>query len=429
MQLIESFSALVWGFPIILLLLSTHLFMTIRCKGVQFRFIRQFQSIFVHHPHDNGEISQFSALMTILASTLGTGNVLGVSTALIAGGAGSIFWMIAAGFLGMATKYAETWLAVEHREIQRDGTLLGGAMVLLKEKHPVLSILFALFTPLAALGIGCSVQANAASLMLKNTFDLPVICSAVLFSVLSALVILKGLKGIAALCNVLIPAASLLYLGACILLLMMNRNFLMPSLELIISSAFSPKSAAAGFLGASVSNAIRYGISRGMFTNESGMGSTPILSASSSCSDSETPSYAAMLSVFLDTVVVCSITGLVFVSCILRYPALTFMQDADQLSLSCFSLIPLFGKQILCLSLVLFGCSTIFGWCVVGERSLQFLFGKKAVLPYRILWIVFVFLGCISNLDTLWAFSDLFNALMCIPNLIAIYLYADEIKT
>lgn len=428
MNFLHEFTSFLWAYPMPALLLGTHLFFTFRLKGIQFHLFKQFKALFMHKKTDNGEISQFSSLMAILASTMGTGNVLGVSTALIAGGPGSIFWMVIAGFLGMATKYAETWLAVKHRKRQNDGTFLGGAMVVLKNKHSFLSAFFCISGALAALGIGCSVQSNAAALMLYRTFQIPLICTAVLFSLLTALVIFKGLKGISALCNILVPLAGTVYLFTSLLLLYQLRHSFSPALQLIITSAFNTHSILGGFFGASVKNAIRYGVSRGLFTNESGMGSTPIFSASSECTDLKVPSYIAMLSVFLDTVVICSLTGILFVSCSLSYPPLASLTSANDFSLACFSLIPVIGKPVLCLCLVLFALSTILGWCVVGERLLCFLFGSSACIPYRILWIVFVFAGCMIQMDDLWAISDLFNAFMCIPNLYMLFSFEHQIN-
>lgn len=428
MYWIESFSSFLWGLPMTALLMSMHIFTTIRLNGVQFHIIRQIKAFFMHKKYDNKGISQNSAFLTILASTMGTGNILGVSSAIISGGPGSLFWMIIAGFLGMATKYAETWLAVKHQKLQKDGTYIGGAMIVLKN-YPVLSHLFVLFTCCAGLGIGCSIQSNAASQMIHDTFKIPVIIIAVILSVLTGLVILKGFQGIVSFCNVLIPVAGLLYLISCGLILWMNHDLLFPSIKLILSSAFSPQSFAGGLLGTSVRSAIRYGISRGLFTNEAGMGSTPILSASSFCCNAENPSYIAMMSVFFDTIIVSSITGLIFVSCMIRTPALFLIHQSQSLALACFSLIPFAGKYILTISTTLFAFSTMIGWCAIAERPLQFLYGYTSVIIYRFLWILFIFLGCMTDLRFLWSCSDLFNAFMCLPNILMILQYIDQIQT
>ena len=352
------------------LLLGTHLFFTFRLKGIQFHITKQFKALFMHKKHDTGEISQFSSLMSILASTMGTGNIIGVATALILGGAGSVFWMAFAGILGMATKYAETWLAVKHRRHLHDGTFLGGAMIVLKDKHPFMAGLFCLFGAFAALGMGCSIQSNAAALMLKNTLDIPLVLSAVLFSALTFFIIFRGMKGIASLCSVLIPFVGTIYFSACIAIIIINHQFILPALQQIFTSAFSTQSMLSGFFASSISNAIRYGISRGLFTNEAGMGSTPLFSASAASSDPQTPSYLAMMSVFLDTVIICSLTGIVFVSCSIRYPELSLITSAEDLSLACFSILPVLGRYILCISIVLFALSTIFSWCIISERLL-----------------------------------------------------------
>lgn len=409
-------------------LLGTHLFFTFKLKGIQFKLLNQFKALFSHKNHDTGEITQFSSLMSILASTMGTGNIIGVATAILLGGPGSIFWMIVAGILGMATKYAETWIAVKHRISYPDGTFLGGTMVILKKNHPFVSALFCLVGSASALTMGCTIQSNAAALMLKNMLNVPLTYTAVLFSVLTSFVILKGMKSISSFCTFLIPIVSTIYLCTCLSLLIINHQYILPSILLIFKTAFSPQSISSGFMGFSLLNSIRYGISRGLFTNESGMGSTPIISASSICSDPKDPSYTAMFSVFLDTVIVCTITGLVFISCSLRFPALALIYNTEDFSLACFSLLPHFGKLILCFSIVLFALSTIFGWCIIGEKLLQFLFGSYAKHPYRMIWILSVFAGCICQLDTVWMFSDLFNALMCLPNLFMLYLHHNEIS-
>ena len=423
---VRFLDAFLWGAPMLLLLLGTHIFLTIRTGLIQRKTFLGIRLSFAKEPESSGDISQFGALTTSLASTLGTGNIIGLGTAVALGGPGAVFWCWVTGVLGIATKYAEALLAVKYRVQTADGRTLGGAMYVLERalgmKH--LARLFALFTALATLGIGCGVQVNAISTVMEESFHIAPLSVGVLVCALAGLVIFGGVKSISTVCERLVPFMGLLFLAGNFYLLWMNRAYLWDALCCIVALAFQPGAAAGGLVGSGFLAAARAGTARGLFSNESGMGSAPIVAAAAQTRNPVRQALVSATGTFWDTVVLCLITGLVIVSSLMRIPSLNTSQLADGglLTTLAFAQIPIFGPIILSASMVLFAFSTILGWSYYGERGAEYLLGKRALIPYRILFCAVLLIAPTIALDTVWAMADILNALMAIPNLIAVLL-------
>ena len=416
-------SSLLWGWPMIILLLGTHVFLTIRLRVPQRKLITGIRLSVKKDDSASGDVSQFGALATALAATIGTGNIVGVATAVALGGPGAVLWRWLTGIFGMSTKYAEGLLAVKYRVRAKDGHTYGGPMYALERGLNMkwLAVLFAVFTALASFGIGCTVQANSIALLASETFGIPAWVVGVFVSVLAGCVILGGVKAIAKVCMVLVPFMAVLYVVGCIVILMLNCDFVWPALQLIASSAFNPSAAGGGFVGASVTMAARYGIARGLFSNESGMGSAPIVAAAAKTRNPVRQALVSSTGTFWDTVVICALTGLVLVSSILAYPDITYA-DGAALTKVAFSKIPYIGAPLLSFGILTFAFSTILGWSYYGESAVNYIEHRKSNRFYRILYIVALFFGSIINLDIIWNIADCMNALMAIPNLIALLL-------
>ena len=416
-------SSLLWGWPMIILLLGTHVFLTIRLRVPQRKLITGIRLSVKKDDSASGDVSQFGALATALAATIGTGNIVGVATAVALGGPGAVLWCWLTGIFGMSTKYAEGLLAVKYRVRAKDGHTYGGPMYALERGLNMkwLAVLFAVFTALASFGIGCTVQANSIALLASETFGIPAWVVGVFVSVLAGCVILGGVKAIAKVCMVLVPFMAVLYVVGCIVILMLNCDFVWPALQLIASSAFNPSAAGGGFVGASVTMAARYGIARGLFSNESGMGSAPIVAAAAKTRNPVRQALVSSTGTFWDTVVICALTGLVLVSSILAYPDITYA-DGAALTKVAFSKIPYIGAPLLSFGILTFAFSTILGWSYYGESAVNYIEHRKSNRFYRILYIVALFFGSIINLDIIWNIADCMNALMAIPNLIALLL-------
>ena len=416
-------SSLLWGWPMIILLLGTHVFLTIRLRVPQRKLITGIRLSVKKDDSASGDVSQFGALATALAATIGTGNIVGVATAVALGGPGAVLWCWLTGIFGMSTKYAEGLLAVKYRVRAKDGHTYGGPMYALERGLNMkwLAVLFAVFTALASFGIGCTVQANSIALLASETFGIPAWVVGVFVSVLAGCVILGGVKAIAKVCMVLVPFMAVLYVVGCIVILMLNCDFVWPALQLIASSAFNPSAAGGGFVGASVTMAARYGIARGLFSNESGMGSAPIVAAAAKTRNPVRQALVSSTGTFWDTVVICALTGLVLVSSILAYPDITYA-DGAALTKVAFSKIPYIGAPLLSFGILTFAFSTILGWSYYGESVVNYIEHRKSNRFYRILYIVALFFGSIINLDIIWNIADCMNALMAIPNLIALLL-------
>ncbi len=416
-------SSFLWGWPMIILLLGTHVFLTFRLRIPQRKLFTGIKLSIKKDAKAEGDVSQFGALATALAATIGTGNIVGVATAVALGGPGAVMWCWLTGIFGMSTKYAEGLLAVKYRVKTADGKMLGGPMYALERGLGMkwLAILFAIFTALASFGIGCTVQANSIALLANETFGVPTWAVGILVCLLTALVILGGVKSIARVCTVLVPFMAVLYVMGCIAILCFNYNYVWPAVVLIVDSAFNPSAAGGGLVGATVMIAARYGIARGLFSNESGLGSAPIVAAAAQTRNPVRQALVSSTGTFWDTVIICALTGLVLVSSILAYPDITF-DDGAALTKVAFSKIPYVGAPLLSFGILTFAFSTIIGWSYYGESAVNYLEGRRTNRFYRILFIVSLFFGSIINLDIIWNIADCMNALMAIPNLVALLL-------
>ena len=419
----QTVSSFLWGWPMIILLLGTHVFLTFRLRIPQRKLITGIRLSVRKDPGSTGDVSQFGALATALAATIGTGNIVGVATAVALGGPGAVLWCWLTGIFGMATKYAEGLLAVKYRVHDEDGHTYGGPMYALERGLGMkwLAILFATFTALASFGIGCTVQANSIALLASETFGIPTWIVGIFVCLLAACVILGGVKAIARVCTIFVPFMALLYVVGCIIILCMNSAYVWPAIQLIVNAAFNPEAAGGGFVGATVMMAARYGIARGLFSNESGMGSAPIVAAAAQTRNPVRQALVSSTGTFWDTVVICALTGIVLVSSIIAYPDITYA-DGAALTKVAFSKIPYIGAPLLTFGILTFAFSTILGWSYYGESAVNYIERRRSNRFYRILYIVALFFGSIINLDIIWNIADCMNALMTIPNLVALLL-------
>ena len=420
-EFFTELSGLLWGWPMIILLLGTHIFLTIRLRFPQ-RHLWTAIKLSVSRDKDAaGNVSQFGALATALAATIGTGNIVGVATAVALGGPGAVLWCWLTGLFGISTKYAEGLLAVKYRVKTKDGRLLGGPMYALERGlgWKWMAVLFAVFTAIASFGIGNTVQANAIATLTFETYQIDPIITGLVIAVLIGLVVLGGIKSIARVCTALVPFMAFFYVIGCIVILFMNGQFVWPALKLICISAFTPEAAGGGFVGSTVMLAARYGIARGLFSNESGMGSAPIVASAAQTRNPVRQALVSSSGTFWDTVVICALTGLVIVSSVLAYPDISYENGAT-LTKMAFSKIPYIGAPLLTFGLLTFAFSTILGWELYGERAVEYLKGKRWTIYYRVLYIVAVFVGSIMNLSIVWNLADCMNALMAIPNLLSL---------
>ena len=418
-----TLSSLLWGWPMIALLLGTHVFLTIRLRFPQLKILKAIKLSVKRDKDASGDVSQFGALATALAATIGTGNIVGVATAISLGGPGAVFWCWLTGVFGIATKYGEGLLAIKYRETTADGRMLGGPMYALEKGlgWKWMAVLFAIFTTCASFGIGSTVQANAIATITHEAYGVPTTIVGIAVSLLVAAVVLGGVKSIARVCGFLVPFMALFYVLGCIYILSVNGSYVWPAIKLIVESAFSPQAASGGFAGTSVMLAARYGISRGLFSNESGMGSAPIVAAAARTRNPVRQALVSSTGTFWDTVVICAITGVVIVSSILAYPDISYT-DGATLTKMAFDKIPYVGKPLLSFGLLTFAFSTILGWSYYGERAVEYLKGKRWMLVYRVLFIISIFAGSVANLNVVWNLSDCTNALMAIPSLISLLL-------
>lgn len=414
-------SGLLWGWPMIILLLGTHIYLTIRLRFPQ-RHLWTAIKLSVSRDKDAaGNVSQFGALATALAATIGTGNIVGVATAVALGGPGAVLWCWLTGLFGISTKYAEGLLAVKYRVKTEDGRLLGGPMYALERGlgWKWMAVLFAVFTAIASFGIGNTVQANAIATLTFETYQIDPMITGLVIAVLIGLVVLGGIKSIARVCTMLVPFMAIFYVIGCIVILIMNGPYVWPALKLICEAAFSPEAAGGGFVGSTVMLAARYGIARGLFSNESGMGSAPIVASAAQTRNPVRQALVSSSGTFWDTVVICALTGLVIVSSVIAYPDISYENGAT-LTKMAFSKIPYIGAPLLTFGLLTFAFSTILGWELYGERAVEYLKGRRWTIYYRVLYIVAVFVGSIMNLSIVWNLADCMNALMAIPNLLSL---------
>lgn len=425
MQLINDFfasvSSFLWGWPMMILLLGTHIFMTIRLRCPQRKLFTAIRLSIKRDKDASGDVSQFGALATALAATIGTGNIIGVATAIALGGPGAVFWCWITGVFGIATKYAEGLLAIKYRVQTPTGKMLGGPMYALEKGlgWKTMAILFAIFTMIASFGIGNTVQANAIATIANNTYGIsPWIMGAVVCG-LTAAVIIGGVKSIAKVCGMLVPFMALFYILGCVYILFVNHNYVWPAISLILKCAFSPEAAGGGFAGSSIMMVARYGLARGLFSNESGLGSAPIVAAAAQTRNPVRQALVSSTGTFWDTVIICALTGIVIVSSIIAYPDISY-HDGAALTKMAFGKIPYVGEPLLSVGLLTFAFSTILGWSYYGERAVEYLKGKKWSYVYRLLYIVAVYVGSVASLNIVWNIADCMNALMAIPNLLSL---------
>lgn len=415
----------VWGPALLMLLVGTGLFLTCILFGVQFRMLPYALKLAFSRNQDQkstGDISQFQSLMTSLAATIGTGNIAGVATAIVLGGPGALVWMWVTALMGMATKYAEGLLAIKYRIKDENGQMSGGPMYYIERGLNMkwLAMTFAFFGMIAALGTGCSVQSNSVAHAIQSSFGIPNWATGIFLTLLTALVMLGGIRSIARVASVIVPGMALLYILGGLVIILTNLELLLPAIKLIFDDAFSGTAVAGGVLG----TVIRYGVARGLFSNESGLGTAPIAAAAAKTDDPVKQALVSMTGTFIDTIIVCSITGIALVMGGLYTTGAT---GAALTSQTFNALLPGPGGWVVTIGLIFFAYSTILGWSFYGEKCTQYLFGSRAVKGYRVIYICFVMLGTIASLDLVWAVSDVFNALMAIPNLIGILLLSRHV--
>jgi AGCS family alanine or glycine:cation symporter len=426
-ELVGKTVSFIWGVPLLVLLAGTGIFLTIRLRGLQARHLGTAirLAFFERSPSQDsgtkGDISRFQALMTALSATIGTGNIVGVATAVSLGGPGALFWMGAIAVFGMATKYAEAVLAVKFRVTNEHGKISGGPMYYIERGLGIkwLAVLFAAFGAIAAFGIGNTVQANAVATNVEKLLNVPPLVTGIILAVLTGLVLLGGIKSIARTASILVPFMAILYVAGCLIILVRFAGEIPDAILLVVKHAFTPAAAQGGFAGATIWFALRMGIARGLFSNESGLGSAPIAAAAARTNKPAEQGLVSMLGTFIDTIIICTMTGLVL---IVTQTWDDGSESAGNLTQAAFNTgIPFFnGGIIVAIGIILFAFTTILGWSYYGVKCVEYLFGLKFSYVYRVLWVVAVVIGATTKLDLVWGFADIFNGLMAIPNLIAL---------
>lgn len=431
MEFINNFinwlDTVIWAPFMVILLLGTHIFLTLRTGFIQRKVFTGIKLSVTKDPSKDGDVSPFQALTTALASTIGTGNIVGVGTAIFIGGPGAVFWCWITGIFGIATKYAESLISIKYRVKSRDGRMLGGAMYVLERGLNMkwLGMLFALFALLASFGIGSAVQVNAISEIVTSnvTFvKIPPIAIGIVLAVITAFVIIGGIKKIAIVCEKLVPTMAACYVIGCFVILGMNYDYIIPGIKAILKLAFAPGAVAGGLVGRGAITAAQYGIARGLFSNESGLGSAPLVAAAAKTKNPVRQALISATGTFWDTVVVCLITGVTLVTTIMKNPEINMssIQNGGQMTTAAFSQIPVLGSIILVFGIITFAYTTVLGWSYYGERCAEYLFGKRATIFFKIIFVFVILLGPVIELDIVWSLSDIFNALMAVPNIIAL---------
>lgn len=423
MDILNTINSFVWGPPLMVLLIGTGILLTVRLGLLQvIKLPTALKLIFTARNTGNGDINSFKALCTALAATVGTGNIVGVATAIKAGGPGALFWMWMAAFFGMATKYAEGVLAVKYRTVDANGNISGGPMHYIEQglgkKYKPLAVMFSVFgVMVACLGSGTFTQVNAIVEITNLSIGIPVMYTAAILTVLVAIVTIGGLKSIAMVAGKIVPFMALVYMLTTAAVLIVFADQVPAAFALIIESAFNPTAAAGGFLGATVMLAMRSGIARGIFSNEAGLGSAPIVAAAAKTKWPAEQGLVSMTGTFIDTIIICTMTGLVLVVS----GVWTGDLNGAAMTQSAFAMaFPAMEKYLLMIGLVLFAFTTILGWNYYGERCIEYLFGTKSIMPYRLVFIGLVASGAFLKLETIWVLADIVNGLMAIPNLIAL---------
>lgn len=444
-EILNQIDAAVWGIPMLVLLVGSHVFLTFRTGFIQRRVLQGIKLSISKEPGAPGDISQFGALCTSLSSTIGTGNIVGVATAILAGGPGAVLWMWLTGLFGIATKYSEAYAGIKYRVKDHEGRMLGGAMYAWKRAFaredgstPWWANLgagaFALLAAIAAFGIGAAVQSSAVTgVIVANIPAIPTWAVGLAVSVLIAVVVLGGVKTISRVCEKLVPFMAVAYVLGCIVIIFINAPYVWPAICLIFECAFTPKAAFGGAVGSGVMLALQFGCARGLFSNESGLGSAPIVAAAATTRNPARQALVCMTGAFWDTVVICALTGIVLVSTIIANPSVEAaiisgdIAAGAQLTTTAFAAIPVVGSPILVLGMILFAYTTILGWSYYGDRCISYLLGKHATRPYQLLYVVVAFLGAIGVGDVAWTVSDITNALMAVPNIIMVLLLSGRI--
>ncbi len=427
MDVLNKVYDVLWGAPMLILLVATHLFLTFRTRFIQRYTFKAIKLSVTPDKQASGDVSSFGALATALAATIGTGNIVGVATAVASGGPGAVFWCWLTGLFGMATKYGEGLLAVKYRVKTARGTMLGGPMYALENglKQKWLGIAFAFFAGLACFGIGNMTQGNSISVMVQENFHVPTWITGAILTVGTGCVIIGGVKSIAKVCEKLVPFMAGLYIIGCLVICVINGPYILPALKLIVTSAFTERAMGGGFVGSTMILALRWGVARGLFTNESGLGSAPIADAAAQTRNPVRQALVSMSGVFWDTIVVCAMTGIVIVTSIMKYPeqmvdSAGYTLQGGSLSTQAFNTIPVIGPIVLTVGLITFAWSTILGWSYYGEKCWEYLVGRKAIMPFRIIWTIVVFIGSVTALDVVWRIADILNGLMAWPNCVAL---------
>lgn len=430
---VDKLSGIVWGPYMLVLLVGTGIYLTfglgwmpLRKIGYAFKLL--FQGRDKGKDHGEGEITPFQALMTALSATIGTGNIAGVATAIFLGGPGAVFWMWITALFGMATKYGEAVLAVKYREVKPNGSYAGGPMYYIKnglgDNFKWLAWLFAFFGAVAAFGIGNTVQANSVAQAAQGSLGVPILWTGIFLAALTFAVIIGGIKRIAEVTERIVPFMAVVYVLGSLIIIFANISALPAALGLIISDAFTGTAAAGGFAGSGVMMAIRFGVARGVFSNEAGLGSAPIAHAAARNNDPVRQGIIGMLGTFIDTIIVCSMTALV----IIMTGAWTSGKTGAQLSAQAFNQgLPGPGDFVVAFGLIFFAFSTILAWSYYGEKCVEYLFGTGVIIPYRLLWVAAIVVGAVSELDMIWLIADVMNGLMALPNLVALLLLSPVI--
>jgi AGCS family alanine or glycine:cation symporter len=422
--LVGKIGAFAWGPPMLILLVGTGFWLTFALRGLQFTKLGHALYLALikrkEETDQPGDITHFQALMTALSATVGTGNIAGVATAIAIGGPGALFWMWITGLVGMATKYAEALLAVKYRVVDENGEMSGGPMYYISKglNMPWLGALFAIFAAVAAFGIGNMVQSNSVADAVRATFNIPPAATGIVLMVLSAAVILGGIKSIGRVTSVLVPIMIVFYIVAAMFIILSNLSEVPSALAFIVKQAFNPTAATGGFAGAGIMLAIRMGVARGVFSNESGLGSAPIAAAAAQTKNPVTQALVSMTQTFIDTLIVCTMTGLVLI----LTGAWSNGQTGAELTTTAFAAGMPGGAYVVTIGIILFAYSTMLGWCYYGEKAMEYLFGIKSIMPYRIVFIALIGVGAIAKLSFVWNLSDTLNGLMAIPNLIGLLL-------
>ena len=431
LEILQETNDFIWGFPLLFILMGTHIYFTCKLHMPQRKLLYAIKLSLGMENGGDKNLSSFSTLATTLAATLGTGNIIGVSTAVALGGPGAIFWCWITGILGMATAYGECYLSVLFRTRQKNGVYAGGPMYVLRNglHNKTLGTFYALCTLFAAFGVGCTTQANSVSQAAETSFHLSPHLVGIALAVMTGIVILGGVKVIGSLCERVVPAMAFVYLFGCILLLILYRRQLPQACLWIIKDAFSFSSIAGGFVGSTLQLSLRYGIARGLFTNEAGIGTSAIAAAASGVCDPKQQAYISMTAVFWDTVVMCLLTGLVIVSNMLFDPASIQNIPSTGLTSAAFTHLPYVGDAFLTISLMMFAITTLIGWSYFGEKATEYVVGESGIPYYKLFYIVMIYFGAIIPMNIVWECTDLINALMVVPNVLALYLLRRHIRS